>query len=195
MNVQELFSIVRNTLQDKNKLYWDDSELLAYYNEAIRKLASERLENRTTATLTLVSGQNEYDTSGVLRYINAKDNLDNVRTLYPDDGSGDDDTKGIIIQRYNQIYVNDPDIGTTVTLKIIALPTEANLTSVVRTGDEIALQNYVLGRSYEKDSDMENFSKAGFFMGKFFNELKNLKEDKSSGYKTESVDTTKSYNY
>jgi len=83
MKVIELFSGIRNTLQDLDKTYWDDSELLGYYNECKRSMAAERLENKTTATLTLDPLKNEYDTSGILRYIYATDDLDNDRDLYP----------------------------------------------------------------------------------------------------------------
>ena len=195
MKVEELFSSVRNTLQDHTKTYWDDSELLAYYNECVRSMSAERLENKTEATLILDPTKNEYDTSGILRYIRAEDNEGTTRNLYPNDESGEDDTLGIIIQNYNRIYVNDSSVGTSIILQVVAFPEDANVSSSVRSGDENAIKYYILSKAYEKDSDMENFQKSSYFYGKYMTEFKLLKDSSSVNYKSSSADRTTAYYY
>ena len=195
MRVEELFSSVRDTLQDLDKNYWDDSELLSYYNECVRSMSAERLENKNTATLTLVPSQNEYNTSGILRYISAKDDTDTIRALYPDDSSGDDDSNGIVILDYNRIYVNSPDVGTTITLKVVAMPQDGNMTSIVRIGDETAIKYYILSKAYEKDSDMENFQKSAYFFSKYTMAFKQLSDASGRNYRTGIITTSKSYYY
>lgn len=195
MKVLELFSSIRTTLQDHDKNYWDDSELLSYYNECVKVMASERLENKTTATLALNPAKNDYDTSGILRYIRCVDANGKTRELYPDDLSGKDDNLGIIVKDYNKIYVNDPTVGTTLTLTIIALPSDSNTTSIVRSGDETALKYYILSKSYEKDNDMENFQKSQYFYAKYLEAFKLLKDSSSINYSTSSANVTKAYYY
>jgi len=190
MKVSELLSSVRIVLQDSDKTYWDDSELVSHYNECKRSMTAERLENKTTATLILDPLKNEYDTSGILRYISAKDDDGLKRDLYPDDESGDEDSNGIVILGYNRVYVNDPTVGTVVTFKIVAMPTEDNLTADVRSGDENALKYYILSKSYEKDTDMQNFDKASIFYGKYNDSFKVLKNASSANYRTATVSTT-----
>lgn len=195
MKVEELFSSIRNTLQDTNKTYWDDSELLSYYNECVRIMASDRMENKTTATLILDPIKNTYDTTGILRYIRCADSNGTSRPLYPDDNSGDDDTLGVVIENYNRVYVNDPSVGSTLTFNIVAFPDDSNLSSSVRTGDDTALKYYVLSKAYEKDADQENFQKASYFYGKHLNAFKDLKSASSANYQANTVNTTKCYFY
>lgn len=190
MKVIELFSEVRNTLQDLDKNYWDDSELLSYYNECKRSMASERLENKTSATLTLDPLKEIYDTTGILRYISCVDNNGAVRKLYPDDGSGESDLDGIIIEDYNRVKVNDPSKGTTLTFKIVAMPETDNLQNKVRIGDENCLRYYIISKAYEKDSDMENFQKSEYFYNKFLQSFKMLRDAASANYKMSTVSTT-----
>lgn len=195
MKVIELFSEARNTLQDLDKNYWDDSELLSYYNECKRSMASERLENKTTATLTLDPLKEVYDTTGILRYISCRDNNDLERKLYPDDGTGDADLDGIIIEDYNRVKVNDPSKGTTLTFKIVAMPEDDNLQNIVRVGDENALRYYIISKAYEKDTDMENFQKSEYFYNKFVMNFKMLKDAANADYRTSAVSTTVSQFY
>ena len=190
MKVLELFSSVRNTLQDIGKDYWDDSELLSYYNECKRSMASERLENKTTATLILDPLKNEYDTSGILRYIHAKDDNGLKRELYPNDESGDEDNNGIIIQDYNRVYVNDSTVGSIVTFQIVAMPNDDNLTSDVRAGDENSFKYYILSKAYEKDADVQNFEKSTYFYNKYTLLFKPLKNASSANYTTNTVQVT-----
>lgn len=195
MKVSELLAIVRNTLQDSDKTYWDDSELVSHYNECKRSMTAERLENKTTATLILDPLKNEYDTSGILRYVRAEDDTGLKRELYPDDESGDEDNNGIVILAYDKVYVNDPTIGTTLTFKIVAMPREDNLTADVRSGDENALKYYILSKAYEKDTDMQNFDKARIFYAQYENIFKPLKNASSANYRTNVVQTTVSSFY
>lgn len=195
MKVSELLTSVRNTLQDLDENYWDDSELLSYYNECKRSMAAERLEGKTTATLTLDPLKNEYDTSGILRYIYAEDDLDNDRALYPNDRTGEGDAKGIIVLDYNRIYINDPSLGTTLTMQVIALPAEDNLSSNVRFGDENAMKYYILSKSYEKDSDMENFQKSDVFYRKYLEMFKPLKDAANANYTTNTVQISEAIYY
>ena len=195
MKVEELFSSIRNTLQDTQKTYWDDSELLSYYNECVRNMSAERLENKTEATLILDPTKNEYDTTGILRYIRAKDNDGTNRTLYPNDESGEDDNLGVIIEAYNRVHVNDPTLGGSLTIQVIALPEDSNLSSSVRIGDESALKYYVLSKAYEKDTDVENFQKSAYFYQKYLDVFKTLKDSSSLNYKSGNAERTTAYYY
>lgn len=190
MKVKVLMQRVRNVLQDVEGIYWTDSDLLNYYNDCKRAMASERFEMKTTATLTLDPLVNEYDTTGILRYINCKDDTGTKRTLYPNDESGDLDTDGVIIITYNRVYVNDPTVGTTLTFQIIALPPEDNLEDEVRLGDENALQYYMLSKAYEKDTDMENFAKSESFYGKYKRVFARLLDAASTNYTASTADKT-----
>lgn len=195
MKVEELFSSIRNTLQDSAKNYWDDSELLMYYNECVRNMAAERMENKTTATMILDPEKKEYNTTGILRYIRCEDSNGTERRLYPDDMSGDDDKLGVIIQNYDRVYVNNPEIASSLTFTVVAFPQESNLTSNVRIGDESAIKYYVLSKAYEKDTDVENFNKCQYFYGKYLELMRNLKQASSANYKARTATTTKSYFY
>lgn len=195
MKVEELFSSIRNTLQDSAKNYWDDSELLSYYNECVRNMSSERMENKTTASLVLDPAKNQYDTTGILRYIRCVDANGTERKLYPDDLSGEEDNLGVVIESYNRVYVNDSTVGSTLTFTVIAFPSEGNMSSSVRTGDETALKYYILSKAYEKDADMENFNKSSYFYQKYLEVFKQLKGASSVNYKANDVSKTTSYFY
>lgn len=194
MQVKNLISQVRDNLQDSNADYWHDSELLNLYNECKRHLSAERQESPTSKTVTLIDDTYTYTVSGVLRYISASDNDDIVRVLYPDDKSGDDDTTGIIVQNYDSIYVNTPETGTTLTLKVIALPSDDNLDYTVRAGDENAYKYYMLSKAYEKEQDTENFNKASYFRSMFTDALRYLKKNSNINYIDE-TQITKGYYY
>ena len=155
MTVRELLQQVRDTLQDTDRVYWSESELINLYNDAKRLIASERVEDKTTTSLLLSADTNTYSIDNVLRYISAKDSNDISRQLYPDDDSGDGDTYGIIIKAYNSVYVNSPEDDVTVTFKVVSMPSEDNLNDTVRTGDENSIKYYILSRAYEKENEME----------------------------------------
>lgn len=190
MTVLQLLTGCRDTLQDQDKTYWDDSELLNFYNECKRSMAQERLEPKAKAELVLDPVKYEYATDGVLRYINAIDDEGRARILYPNDGSIGIDTTGVIIKDYNKIYVQDPSIGTTITLEIVSLPAEDNLTNTVRQGDENSFKYYILSKAYEKETDMESFAKAQYFYGKYSQDFKRLIDSASANYKTAEVQRT-----
>ena len=158
-------------------------------------MASERLEIKTTASMILDPEKNDYSTDGILRYVKAKDNLGNIRELYPNDGSGDDIDSAIIILDYNKVYVNNPSLGDTIIFSIIAFPTEDNLESSVRAGDESAYKYYILSKAYEKETDMENFQKSGYFTSKYNEELNKLISSSSVNYKADTTRVVKSYFY
>ena len=195
MTVEELFSSIRNTLQDSAKTYWEDLELLDYYNECTKVMSAERLENKTTTSIALIPATFEYNTDGILRYISCIDNLSTDRLLYPDDGTGDDDVNGIIIKDNNRIYVNDPTVGTTLTMKIVSMPVDSTLLSTVRSGDESAIKYYVLSKAYEKDTDMEHFQKSGYFASKYKEAFKVLLDASSMNYKARERNVTQAYFY
>jgi len=109
--------------------------------------------------------------------------------------SGEDDVNGIIILDYNRIYINDPTVGSTVTIQIVALPDEDNLTSLIRAGDENALKYYILSKAYEKDTDMGNFQKSGIFYQKYEQLFKKLREANNANYRTNTIQTTKATYY
>jgi hypothetical protein len=193
MDVRQLLQLVRNTLQDQEKNFWDDSELLTYYQEARRVLASERTEKQQTQTVLLDTNTSTYNPVNVLRYVAVDDNEGNDRLLYPDDGTGEDDDSGIIVVDYNEIFVNNPDIGTELYVAYIGLPEVHNLNDTVRSGDENAIKYYILSKAYEKEHDMQNFAKADKFETKFDNLLVKLKQNVSVNYSNKRVRTTKGY--
>ena len=190
MTVKVLLQQVRNVTQDAEGSYWSDSDLLGYYNECKRSMASERFESKTTATLTLDPLVNEYDTTGILRYIKCKDDEGTVRKLYPDDDSGENDTNGIVVVAYNKVYVNDPTVGSVLTFSIISLPQEDNLESDVRVGDENALKYYILSKAYEKETEMESFAKSDVFYSKYQREFARLIDASSVNYTASAIHTT-----
>lgn len=194
MKVIELLAQVRDNLQDDDANYWSDSELLHLYNECKRFLAAERQEVQTSKVVPLVDNVNSYTVDGVLRYISALDSEGKERELYPDDGTGDDDATGIIIHNYNLIYVNTPATGTSIILKTIAFPSNDNLQSTIRMGDENAFKYYVLSKAYEKESEMENFQKAQYFIGMFNSVLGTIKKAAKMNYR-DTIQTTKGYYY
>lgn len=194
MTLRELIAKVRDKLQDADAVYWSDSEFIDLYNECKRYLSSERKENPTTTSVSLSDGVYEYTVSGVLRYISAKDNDDNNRPLYPDDGSGDNDTDGVVIMDYDTIYVNTPSTGTTLTLKHIAFPADDNLNDDIRSGDEESYTYFILSKAYEKDTDMEQFQKAQYFWSMFQGAMKYLKKNSSLNF-MDKTETTKGYYY
>jgi len=102
--------------------------------------------------------------------------------LYPDDETGDDDINGIIVQDYNKIYVNTPEIDVELSVKVIAFPSEDNLNTVIRSGDESAYKYYILSKAYEKESDMENFQKAGYFWSMFMKSIIYVKKNARLNY-------------
>jgi len=195
VKVVELFANIRNVLQDISKTYWDDPELLGYYNECKRSMAAERLEDKTTATLTLDPLRNEYNTDGILRYIYAEDDEGTDRPLYPNDKTGENDSNGIIVLDYNKIYVNDPELNAAIIFQVVAMPSEDNISSLVRAGDENALKYYILSKAYEKDSDMENFAKSDAFYAKYTTALKPLKNASNANYTTNTVQISEAIYY
>jgi len=194
MTVRDLLQQTRDSLQDSDGAYWSDSELLNYYNSGLKSLAAERLEEPTTITVNLLDGVNEYIVNDVLRYISAKDNEGTKYTLYPDDESGEDDSKGIIVLDYNRIYVNTPVTDIALAVKHISIPANENLNSDVRAGDENALKCYMLSKAYEKESDMENFQKTTYFRDQYYREVNVVKKNSRVGYQAK-AETTQGYFY
>jgi len=195
MRVEELFIRVRHTLQDNDKAYWTDSELLDYYNECRDDMFRERKEEVSSATLILDPLKKEYDTSGIMRFISAKDDEDNDRPIYGLGDMNDLDVMGIEIVDYNKIKVNDPTVGSSIEILAVVKPRDSNLDNSVRVGDESAIKNYVLSKAYEKDTDMQNFGKAQYFNGKYMAIFKDLKGASAVGYRAKNEETTKSYFY
>lgn len=194
MKVKQIIAQVRDNLQDANADYWSESELLNLYNECKRHLAAERQENQTSKLIPLIDDTYQYNVDGVLRYISAKDSEGNVRELYPDDGSGDDESSAIIVHNYNLIYVNNPLTGIDLVLKVIAMPSEDNLEATIRSGDENAYKYYMLSKAYEKESDMENFQKSVYFGNMFTEMVKYVKKNAKLNH-MDKVRTTKGYYY
>ena len=194
MLISTLLTNTRNVLQDADADYWTDTELLEYYNSGIKSIASERIEEPTTTSLPLIDDTYEYDVSGVLRYISIEDSNGIDRPLYADDGTGDDETYGVIVLDYDRLYVNNPLTGVTLTIKHISLPSDQLSTENVRIGDETALKYFILSRAYEKEQDVENFQKSQYFMQLFRLELNKLLKHSKVNYR-KGTDVTKSYFY
>ena len=194
MTVQVLMSQVRDNLQDSNADYWHESELLNLYNECKRHLSAERQEVNATKTVTLIDDTYTYTVSEVLRYISATDSDDYDRPLYADDESGVDEEYGIIIKNFNKIYVNTPETGVTIDIKVVSFPTDDNLSSDIRMGDENAYKYYMLSKAYEKEQDTENFNKASYFRSMYNDALQYLLKNARLGY-VKQEDITQGYYY
>jgi len=194
MRVEELFTNIRHTLQDQSKAYWTDTELLDYYNECKSDMARERQEEVSIATLILDPLKSVYNTDGILRFIEIKDDLGNTRPMY-DLMEKNDDKLGVEIISYNKLGVNDTSIGSELYIMAVVQPKFDNLDNSVRAGDETALKSYVLSKAYEKDSDMQNFQKAQYFYTKYNEIFKDLMGAKSVGYKSRDDKTTTAYYY
>ena len=182
MTVRELFTKVRDKLQDTDATYWSDSELVDLFNEGKRYMAAERNENPTTTSIQLSENTNIYEVTGALRYISAKDSNGKARKLYPDDGSGDEITDAIIVEDYNRIYVNNPEEGTSLYVKHISFPEEDNLNDTIRSGDEESYRYFILSKAYEKDNDMEQFQKAQYFWSMFLGAIEYSKKNSSLNF-------------
>lgn len=193
MQIRELIAKVRDKLQDTDAVYWSDSELVDLCNECKRYLAAERKENPTTFELVTYDGIESYTMDGILRYISAKNSDGNELTLYPDDGSSDGKSSGVIIEDYNKVKVINAE-DEVITVKAISFPEEDNLNDTIRMGDEESYRYFVLSKCYEKDNDMEQFQKAQYFWSMFMGAMKYSKKNSSLGY-VEKVHTTKSYFY
>jgi hypothetical protein len=194
MTVRDLLHQTRDTLQDTDGDYWSDSELLDYYNGGIKAMASERLEEPKTTVLNLLTGTYEYNVDGVLRYISAKDSNGTVRSLHPDDTSGDEESNGIIVLDYDRIYVNTPVTNVAVSIKHIAIPANQNLNDTVRSGDENTLKYFMMSKAYEKETDMENFQKSQYFDQKYMQGVKTVKKTSALGY-VEQTEVIQGYYY
>lgn len=188
MTVRELLAKVRDKLQDTDSTYWSDSELIDLYNECKRYLSAERKESPEYIELPTYEGINVYTVENVLRFVSITD-----RNIYPDDGTGTEDTNGIIVRNYDKLYVNTPT-DEVLTLKVITFPAEDNLNDTIRQGDEESYRYFILSKCYEKDNDMEQFQKAQYFWNMFVGAMKYSKKNSSLGY-VERVHTTKSYFY
>ena len=195
MTVNELLQLSRDTLQDQEKNFWDDSELLKYYEEARRVIASHRNDKRLTQDVVMNAGTEFYSPLGVLRYISVKDDEGTDRPLYRNDGIDYEDTLGIAVIDYDQIQVIDDTVGSILTITYLGLPTKHNLNDDVRDGDVESCRYYILAKAYEKETDMENFAKSEKFEAKFEKMLKSLVTNSSLEYREERVLTTKSYSY
>ena len=192
MTVLDLIHQTRDTLQDADGDYWSDSELLNYYNSGVRVISAKRLETPTTKTIALTTDVHEYTVSGVLRYISATDSDDKERVLYQDDTSGNYDNDGIVILDYDKIYVNNPVTDVTLSMKTVALPIDSNLSSAVRSGDELAMEYYMCSKSYRKESDMENYGKSNDFMALYRAEEREAMKHSRLGF-VKQTETTQGY--
>lgn len=195
MTVNQILQKARNTLQDQKKNFWDDSELLDYYEQARRVIASERTDKLQTQLVVLSEGTEFYSPTGVLRYISAVDDSDRERKLYSNNGSGENDNFGITVIDSDKISVHDDSLGTSITLSYLGLPVDHNLNDEVRSGDEEAIRYFILARAYEKETDMENFQKSQLFDIKFKEMLVKLVANASAGYRSQSMNVTKTYSY
>ena len=167
MTVRELIAEIRDVLQDTESVYFSDSELVNLYNECKRLMTLDRKEKKSSITIQPIDGIYSYTTEDVLVYLSAKDSDGNVRTIYEEDEDGSDEASGIVVMNENELWINTPDSTQTITLRVIASPEIDNLNDTIRVGDEIAYKNYILAKSYEKDTDLEQFQKAQYFIGQF----------------------------
>ena len=195
MTLRELITQVRDTLQDADGVYFSDSELLNTYNECKRLITFDRKDKTSTVSVATIDGTYSYSTTDVISFVSAKDSNDVDRPIYTD-GEEDEallDANGIIVTNENEIYVVTPETGVTISLKVIAMPTEDNLNDTIRMGDESAYKYYMLSKSYEKDTDLEQFQKAQYFGQMFRSTYDNTKKVTSSNNRTKKAQTESHY--
>lgn len=193
MTVRELLSQVRDITQDIDSLYFTDSEMLNLFNECKRYISIDRLDTTANVSIVTTEDLHEYQVDNVIRFSYIKDSSGNKYNLYSDDGEGDNDVSGIIVNNYNDIYINNPK-NDTLTAKIITLPEEDNLNDAIRIGDENLFKYYILSKAYEKDNDMEQFQKAQYFAGMFTDALRGVKKNSKVNY-IDGSSSTKGYYY
>ena len=189
MIVRELIAEVRDVLQDTESVYFSDSELINLYNECKRLMTLDRKEKKSSITIQPIDGTYSYTTEDVLVYLSAKDSDGNVRTIYEEDEDGSDEASGIVVMNENELWINTPDSTQTITLRVIASPELDNLNDTIRVGDEIAYKNYILAKSYEKDTDLEQFQKAQYFINQFSTAYTLTKKVTSSNNKQRTTNT------
>ena len=192
MIVKELLTQCRNTLQDYDKEYWEDSELLNYYNEFESLINYDRDGRKETFTFPLDPSENTYNIEGVIKYISTKDDDDNIRPLSKVPSSL---ALAIYIKNYNEIYVNDPTVGNNITLDYVGIGDPSNMEDIVRLGDDLCAKYFILSRAYEKETDTEDFDKSDRFFSKFVEQKDKLLGKNSIGVVEDEVLTTKIYNF
>lgn len=186
MTVQELITDVRFTLQDTDGVYFTDTELLNTYNECKRLITFDRKDKSSTVDVATIDGTYAYTTTGVISFLKAKDSEDVERPIYTEAEYDEamEDANGVIVTNENELYVVTPETGVTITFTTISMPSDSIVTDAVRLGDEAAYKYYLLAKSYEKDTDLEQFQKAQYFTQLFRSAYGNTKKITSQNNRT-----------
>lgn len=195
--VSEIFSTVREVIQDELGVRWDDSELINYLNDAVRTAVLLKPDiNPITEEFTCVAGHKQTWASDLATEIVQL--LDVTQTTSTGGGTETSVTfikRNVLdlelptwrsatpsntIQHYmyddkqrDVFYVYPPaTAGATIEVVYTGLPV-----AVIATTDEVplidiyapALTNYVIWRAFTKDSDFAgNLQIAGGYYGAFF---------------------------
>ena len=178
MTVQELITDVRYTLQDTDGTYFTDTELLSLYNECKRLITFDRKDKASTVDVATLDSTYTYTTTGVISFLKATDSEDVERPIYTEAEYDEAllDANAVIVTNENELYVVTPETGVTITLTVIAMPDDSIATDSVRLGDEAPYKYYMLAKSYEKDTDLEQFQKAQYFTQMFRTSYGNTKK-------------------
>ena len=160
MTVAQLITDVRYVLQDSDAVYFTDTELLNTFNECRRLITFDRKDKTSTVDVSTLDSTYSYTTEAVL------------------------DANGVIVTNENEVYVVTPETGVTITFTTISMPADAVTTDTIRIGDEAPYKYYMLAKSYEKDTDLEQFQKAQYFTQLFRTSYDNTKKITSSNNRT-----------
>jgi len=186
MTVAQLITDVRYVLQDSDAVYFTDTELLNTFNECRRLITFDRKDKTSTVDVATLDSTYSYTTTGVISFVKAIDSNDVVRPIYTNEEYDEAvlDANGVIVTNENEIYVVTPETGVTITFTTISMPADAVTTDTIRIGDEAPYKYYMLAKSYEKDTDLEQFQKAQYFTQLFRTSYDNTKKITSSNNRT-----------
>jgi len=151
MNISDLITKVRYTLQDTQSNRWTDSEMFVYIDDAIRDIALRTMYLRIEEDISIVAGTEEYGLEHEMIKFYSIDTVQayevtNATKITITDATAEDIT--VVYYAYPPRIVEGVD--TVLTL-------EEDMYDMVRY--------YVLSRCYEKEDSIELLQKAGYFRG------------------------------
>ena len=153
MDISDIFTKLRYTLQDSNGTRWTDSELYIYLDEAVKDIALRTMYYRISQDISVVVGTEEYDLSHEMIKFDTTDTVQdyeitNGTTLTIEDATAED--INFSYYAYPPTIIEGTD--TTVTL-------EQDMYELVRW--------FILGRCYEKEDSTELLAKGQYFLQRY----------------------------
>ncbi len=155
MSITDLFTQIRDTLQDKQKERWTDQELFRYLDQANRSIAVATKFNKIKETINVVEGTTEYPLKAeVIDFYSVgtiqEYELTDAKTItFPNPKD-----QSVPIEYY--AYTPRVYFGATTELEF-----EEDLYDAIRY--------FILYRCYQKEASTENIQKAQYFKGEYAN--------------------------